>query len=185
MEFEKLPLKDAYMIKLKPFKDDRGGFTRLFCKKEFSHILGEEEIVQINYSITKKKGAIRGMHFQLPPCSEDKIIKCISGKVFDVIVDLRRNSPTFLRWFGQTLIKEDNNLMFVPKGFAHGFQVLEENSDLLYFHTQFYDKEMEEGIRYNDPLIGVKWPLPVSEISEKDNNYPYLTKEYGGINCEM
>lgn len=164
-------IKDLYIIKSNPVYDDRGYFERLFCDNELAHIL-KKPIKQINHSFTRKKGSIRGMHYQVQPMAETKIIKCIRGSIFDVAIDLRKDSPTFLKWHGE-VISEDNSKMFVvPEGFAHGFQSLEKNIELIYFTTQYYDCKNERGIRYNDNMINIKWPLNVSNISDKDKSYP-------------
>ena len=140
--------------------------------------------MQINHSLTRKKGAIRGLHFQYPPKAEIKVVKCLSGSVFDVIVDLRRNSSSFLQWHGEVLSSENEKMMYVPEGFAHGFQTLEEDTELLYLHTEFYSPEHEGGVLYNEPMINVSWPLDVTDISTKDNNYPLLSTSFEGIPLE-
>jgi len=181
MKITPLPLKDSYMILPDPFKDDRGRFARIFCKKELSTIGLKKEIVQINHSLTVQKGALRGMHFQYSPKAEIKIVRCLRGSVFDVIVDLREGSPTFLKWHGEVLSVENMKMMYVPEGFAHGFQTLEENSELLYLHTEFYSPGSEGAIRFDDPMVGIEWPLDVTDISEKDKKYAFLKNEFQGI----
>ena len=182
MKFIKRKLKDLYIIQPEPFEDDRGRFYRILCKNELKEIGHTKEIVQINHSLTTQKGAIRGMHFQYPPKAEIKFVKCINGKIFDVAIDLRKNSPTFLQWDGEFLSAENLKIMYIPEGFAHGFQTLEENSELLYFHTEFYNPEYEGGVRYDDPLIGIEWPLEVSYLSERDKNHKLLNENFEGIN---
>jgi dTDP-4-dehydrorhamnose 3,5-epimerase len=174
MNFKETPLKDSYIIQIDPHKDDRGFFERLFCKKELLTIGFSKEIVQINHSFSKKKGTLRGMHYQLPPFTETRIIKCIRGSVFDVAVDLRKNSPTFLKYFGIKLTEDNNRMLFIPEGFAHGFQTLKSNTELLYFHTGYYNPGMEAAINYADPFVDLKLPLKVTEISTRDKNHPYL-----------
>ena len=181
MKIKPTPLQDAFIIEPEPFKDDRGLFARVFCKQELQSILHDKNIVQINHSLTRQKGAIRGMHFQYPPKAEIKMVKCICGSVFDVIIDLRKGSPSFLKWHGQTLSSENMKMMYIPEGFAHGFQTLQPNSELLYLHTEFYNPEHEGSVFYDDPKIGIKWPLKVTEISDKDKRYPFLTQDFGGI----
>lgn len=180
MKLNELFLKGAYVIETKDRLDERGVFTRLFCVNEFQEIL-KENIVQINYSLTKRKGSIRGMHFQRPPKAEIKIIQCIKGKVYVVIVDIRKNSPTFLKWHGEICSKEDNKMIFVPKGFAHGFQTIENDSELLYFHTAEYAPEFEDALNYKDPLIGINWPEEITLLSEKDNNHILIDKNFRGL----
>jgi dTDP-4-dehydrorhamnose 3,5-epimerase len=181
MKFIETPLKGAYIIEAEPFTDHRGVFARTFCKKEFLGINHTKEIVQVNYSATKRKGSIRGMHYQLPPMAEIKIVRCVNGSVFDVIVDLRKGSPTFLKWFGAALSKENMKMMYVPEGFAHGFQALEDDSDLIYMTTQYFSKEQDSGLNPKDTTINIKWPVEITEISEKDDNKPLITKNFKGI----
>ena len=181
MKINDTPLQDVFIIEPEPFKDDRGLFARVFCQQELQHILHNKNIVQINHSLTRQKGAIRGMHFQYSPMAETKVVKCLRGSVFDVIIDLRNGSFTFLKWHGEILSGENMKMMYVPEGCAHGFQTLEENSELLYFHTEFYSPEHESGVRYDDPMINISWPLEVTDVSEKDRNYPLLDEEFSGI----
>jgi dTDP-4-dehydrorhamnose 3,5-epimerase len=181
MKFLETPLNGAYMIELEPFIDDRGYFERLFCKNELKEINFSREIAQINHSLSRAKGTVRGMHYQLPPNAETKIIKSLRGSVYDVIIDLRKNSPTFLNWFGVTLSADNMKMIFVPEGFAHGFQTLEDNSELLYFHSELYTPRNERAIRYNDPLIDIKWPLDATDISDKDKKHPLLDNTFQGV----
>jgi dTDP-4-dehydrorhamnose 3,5-epimerase len=163
------------------FKDDRGSFSRFFCAKELKLILNDRKIVQINYSITNNVGAIRGMHYQSKPCSEMKIIRCLKGRVYDVAVDLRKDSPTLLEWHAIELTPESNLAYVIPEGFAHGFQVLEENSQLLYLHTAFYSPEHEGAVRFDDPKINISWPLNPTDLSEKDKSHTYINEQFKGI----
>ncbi len=180
MIFTETPLKGAYIVETKPFTDDRGLFARTFCKNEFQQIGHTKEFVQFNHSVTTHKGSLRGMHYQLPPFSEIKLIRCIRGKVFDVIIDIREGSPTFLKHFSIEL-SEDNLLsLYIPEGFAHGFQTLEDNAQLIYHHTSFYQPGYEGGIRFSDPAVGINWPLQVTRISEKDSKYEFLNN-FNGI----
>ena len=181
MTFLETPLKGAYIIELEPFTDDRGWFARTFCKEEFLAIGHDQEFVQFNHSATRKKGSVRGMHYQLPPFTEIKLIRCIRGRVYDVIIDIRRHSPTFLQFFPVELSEENLRSVYIPQGFAHGFQTLEDNTHLIYHHTAFYTPGFEGGIRYNDPALGITWPLPVSVITEKDMNHSLLNNSFKGI----
>lgn len=181
MKFHDTSLKDAYIIEPEPFADHRGKFSRIFCRKELEQIGLQKEIVQINHSLTVQKGAVRGMHFQNPPKAEIKFVKCIRGAVFDVVTDLRHDSPTMLQWHGEVLTAENMKMMIVPEGFAHGFQTLEENCELLYFHTEFYSPEHEGGVRYDDPAVNISWPLEVTDVSERDQNHPLLSQNFKGI----
>lgn len=161
--------------------DERGEFSRIFCDNELRGVLNKKSIKQINRSMTHKIGAIRGMHFQNAPHAEVKIVRCLRGKVFDVAVDLRKDSPTFLQWIGVELSPQKNNALVIPEGCAHGFQVLEEDSELLYLHTESYTPSSESAIRYDDPLIGINWPITPTEISQRDLSHPYLNKVFKGI----
>lgn len=179
MKFIPTILNGSFTIQLDPINDERGWFARYFCKKEFSTIGHNKEWVQMNHSFSLKKGTLRGMHFQKPPYSEIKLVRCIQGSVFDVIIDLRKDSPTFLKWFGAELSAENKLMMYIPEGFAHGFQTLEDNSGLLYMHTAYYSPEAEDGLRYNDPQVNISWPLEISEISMRDTNHDLLEKFNG------
>lgn len=181
MRFSPTPLRQAWVIEPEFFQDHRGKFARFFCREELRKIHDGSSIEQINYSLTVEKGTIRGMHFQYPPKSEVKLVRCLSGTVFDVIVDLRQWSLTFLQWYGQTLSGENMKMMYIPRGFAHGFQTLEENCEMLYLHTEFYSQPHEGGLRYDDPTVKIQWPLEVTGVSDKDHNYPLLTSDFSGI----
>ena len=181
MVFKQTPIPGAYVIDAEPFNDERGWFVRTYCKSEFEQIGHHNEWMQINHSYTAQKGTIRGMHFQFPPYAEIKTVRCVAGKVYDVIVDLRENSPTFLRWFGVELSAENKRTIYIPKGIAHGFQVLIENSELIYCHTAAYNQQSEGAVLYNDEMIGIKWPLAVTNISNKDKGYNRLDVNFKGI----
>lgn len=181
MKFIETDIKDLFIIEPEPFEDDRGKFYRIFCLNELKEIGHTKKIVQANQSLSKQKGTIRGMHFQYPPKVEIKIVKCINGSVFDVTIDLRKKSPTFLQWYGVILSAENMKIMYIPEGFAHGFQTLENNSELLYFHTEFYSPEYEAGIRYNDPAINIKWPLEITNISKRDREHELINENFKGI----
>ena len=159
----------------------RGTFSRIFCKKVLKEVIGNRIIMQSSLSRTQKVGAIRGMHYQRSPHGELKIIRCLRGKVFDVAVDLRAGSSTFLRWVGVELSPGKGNALIVPEGFAHGYQVLEPESELLYFHTEFYEPSSEGSVRYDDPMINIKWPLSPTDLSIKDSKCQNLTSEFKGI----
>jgi dTDP-4-dehydrorhamnose 3,5-epimerase len=181
MIFRKTLLNGIYIIELETFNDERGLFARTFCKKEFSKIDHSKEFVQFNHSITHKKGTVRGMHYQMPPFSEIKLIRCIRGSVYDVVIDIREGSPTFLKHFSIELSEANMLSIYVPEGFAHGFQTLEDNTQLIYHHTAYYVPGHEAGIRYDDPVIGIQWPLPVAVITEKDMNHRLLNNQFKGI----
>lgn len=181
MKFLETPLPGAYLIELEPLRDERGLFARTFCQEEFSRIGFQKRIVQINHSVTRKKGSIRGIHYQLPPASEAKLIRCIHGRVFDVMMDLRSASPNFLRHYGVELSKDNMRMVFIPEGFAHGFQTLTDDAELLYHHSEFYTPHCERGLRYDDPALAINWPLPVSEVSVKDQSYPLIDASFMGM----
>lgn len=181
MKFIEATLAGAYAIELEPFMEERGLFARTFCQKEFATIGFHKQIVQINHSVTKQKGTIRGMHYQRPPVSEIKIIRCVQGKIFDVMVDLRANSLTFMQWHGMELSKDNLRMAYIPVGFAHGFQTLTDNAELIYHHSAFYSPEYEHGLRFDDPALAIKWPLPLGVISPKDQSYPLTNKNFKGI----
>ena len=180
LNITKLPLEGAYMICPNQYEDHRGSFARVFCEEELSPIF-DGNIAQINHSSTRNKGSIRGLHFQYPPNAEVKMVKCIQGSVFDVIVDIRKDSPTFLQWHGEILSAQNNRMIYVPKGFAHGFQTLEENTQLLYLHSELYSPDNEGALNVFDPDIGIEWPLPISDISERDSNHPMIETVFKGI----
>jgi dTDP-4-dehydrorhamnose 3,5-epimerase len=181
MRINKLPLEDAFVIEPELVTDNRGIFARVFCQRELQNMLHDKNIVQINHSLTKQKGVIRGMHFQYPPKAETKMVKCLHGSVFDVIIDLCQGSSTFLKWHEEILSAENMKMLYIPEGFAHGFQTLEENCELIYLHTEFYSPEHEGSVRYDDPKIGIKWPLEVRDISERDKKHPLLAEDFQGI----
>lgn len=181
MKFNPTPLQGAFTIDLEKRGDDRGFFARLFCEDEF-HAAGlEAHFVQINNSDSAKRGTLRGMHYQLPESAEVKVVRCIKGALFDVIVDLRPDSPTYKKWFGAELSAENRTMMYVPRGFAHGFITLEDNTEAFYLVSNRYDPKAERGLRFNDPAFGIAWPLQPSELSEKDGKWPDFDPEFHGV----
>jgi len=181
MKFEPTELPGLVLIELEPFQDDRGFFTRIFCRREFSDAGLDADFVQTNHSITHQKGTVRGLHYQHPPDMEAKVIRCIRGAVYDVAVDLRKNSPTYLRYYGVELSESNNRMIYIPRGFAHGFQTLDDHTSLIYQHSTYYRPGAEGGLRYDDPAIGIVWPVPVTMISEKDRSYAYITRAFEGV----
>lgn len=181
MEFIETPLKGLYIIHHKILKDERGLFARTFCKNEFKKIGFEKEFVQFNHSFNLTKGTIRGMHFQNSPFNETKLIRCVQGKVYDVAVDIRENSPTFLQYFAVELSVENMFSILIPEGFAHGFQTLNDNTALIYHHTQFYTPKADSGLRYDDIALDIKWQLSPTNVSEKDKTYKLIDNNYKGI----
>jgi dTDP-4-dehydrorhamnose 3,5-epimerase len=181
MDFIPTPLKGAYIIDPEVRKDNRGAFFRTYCKKEFAKIEFTKEWVQMNHSVNLIKGTVRGLHYQIPPFSETKLIRCIKGKIWDVIIDIRKLSPTFLQSFSMELSAENKKMLFIPEGFAHGFQTLENDCELIYNHSSFYNPESESGLRFDDPTLNIKWNISVSELSERDKNHPLIDNSFNGI----
>jgi dTDP-4-dehydrorhamnose 3,5-epimerase len=181
MNFVETSIHGAWVIKSQAFQDDRGAFSRLFCSRELQAILGSRKIAQINLSMTRSVGTVRGLHYQNSPHAELKIIRCLKGRVFDVAVDLRHDSPSFLKWNAVELTPENNLAYLIPEGCAHGFQVLEENSQLLYLHTAFYSPESELAVRFDDPKISVNWPLSPTNVSARDKSHPLLNEVFEGV----
>lgn len=174
MKFKKTKIEGLCIIEPELKIDERGYFARIFCKEEFAKIGIDFNIVQINRSLTKKKGTIRGMHFQKEPKAEDKIVVCVKGAIYDVAVDLRKNSKTFGQWVAEELTEENKKMFLIPKGFAHGFQTLTDNTEILYFMSEFYAPEYASGVRWNDPFFNIKWPIRNPILSEKDKNWPLI-----------
>jgi dTDP-4-dehydrorhamnose 3,5-epimerase len=172
--------KDLYIIEPNSFKDARGAFSRVFCEEELKGIF-QFNIKQINHSVSKNKGTARGLHFQYEPYAEIKMVKCIKGSVLDVVVDIRKNSPTFLQYFSLELSEQNQKMIYIPKGFAHGFQTLEDNTELLYLHSSVYAPSKEGALNLHDPLLKIKWPLATINLSKRDENHPFLTNEFKGI----
>jgi len=177
MKFTETPLKGAYLIDLEKRGDDCGFFARFFCEREYQQHGLNHDIVQINNSSSKFKGTLRGMHYQLAPKAEDKIIRCLRGALFDAIIDLRPDSPTYLRHFTTELTAENRTMLYVPKGFAHGFITLEPDTEAFYLVTEYYAPDRERGLRYNDPRFGIQWPLAPGVISDKDLAHPDFNPE--------
>ncbi|NGQ89455.1 dTDP-4-dehydrorhamnose 3,5-epimerase [Rhodobacter sp. HX-7-19] len=176
MRFTELPLAGAYRVELEPRGDARGFFARLFCAEEFAARGLATGWVQCNTSFTAAQGTVRGLHFQRPPMAETKLLRCIRGAIFDVIVDLRAGSPTFGRWHGERLDDQNRAMICVPEGFAHGFQTLTPDVEMLYFHSAPYSAAHEGGLRWDDAKVAVSWPLGVTEMSARDAAFPTLDK---------
>jgi len=175
MIFTETPLAGAFVIALEPRDDERGFFARAFCQNELAEHGLETTVAQANLSFNHRKGTLRGLHMQNPPHGEDKMVRCITGAIFDAIVDLRPGSPTYRQWFGVELSAANRLMLYVPKGFAHGYQSLTDGSEVLYMVTQFYTPGAERGLRWNDPAFGIAWPLPDPILSEKDAAAPDFT----------
>lgn len=181
MIFNKLALPGSYLIDLKLNGDKRGWFARTYCKTEFASIGHDKEWVQMNHSFTADKGTVRGMHFQYPPFGEIKLVRCIAGAVLDVIVDIRKDSPTFLQHVSVELSAANKQMIYIPAGFAHGFQTLADDTELIYHHSEYYQPAAEGGLRYNDEVLNIQWPLPVTNLSERDNKHSLLNAQFKGI----
>ena len=171
MIFTKTTVNDAYIVELDKREDHRGFFARTWDKNEFEEHNLNSNLVQCNVSFSKKRGTLRGMHYQKKPFEESKLIRCTKGKIFDVIIDLRTHSSTFKKWFGVELTQENYKMLYVPEGFAHGFQSLEDNSEIIYQVSEFYTPNSELGIHWNDPAFNITWPIEEKIITEKDNSW--------------
>lgn len=178
MHFSKTPLAGAYLIDLDKKGDDRGFFARFYCTNEFKNIGLDNNFVQVNNSLSAYKGTLRGMHYQLPPKAESKLVRCIKGSLYDVILDLRQDSPTFGHSYGCELTAENRRMMYVPKGFGHGFITLADDTEALYLVSEFYAPELERGIRWNDPHFNIQWPIAPAIVSEKDEQHPFFNLQH-------
>ena len=181
MRIEPAPLDGAATIELDLRGDERGFFARMYCEREFAAAGLETRFVQANNSSNAQRGTLRGLHYQLPPDTEVKLVRCIRGALWDVIVDVRPGSPSFGRWFGAELTAQNRRMMYVPRGFAHGFITLTDDSGLIYFVSDFYEPKQERGLRWNDPKIAIDWPIAPSVISDKDANWPDFESDWHGI----
>jgi dTDP-4-dehydrorhamnose 3,5-epimerase len=177
MIFTETNLKGAYIIEPTQLADDRGFFARTWCQQEFSDHGLDPRLVQASISFNHHQGTLRGMHLQLPPAAEVKLVRCTQGAIYDVIVDLRLNSATYLDWIGVKLTADNRTALYIPKGFAHGFQTLEDNTEVFYQISEFYHPDLARGFRWNDPMIKIDWPIKVSKISDRDRKYPDYTPD--------
>jgi len=180
MKFHPTPLKDAYTIELEKRGDDRGFFARLFCQNEFKQAGLDPGIVQANNSLSATAGTLRGLHYQLAPKAEVKVVRCIRGALWDAILDLRPDSPTFGKWFGAELTESNRLMMYVPRGFAHAILTLADNTEAFYLVTEFFAPEQERGIRWNDPRFDIAWPIEPKELSPKDSSWPDFDPDFHG-----
>jgi dTDP-4-dehydrorhamnose 3,5-epimerase len=174
MQFTQTGLKGAYIIDPEPREDARGFFARIFCAREFKEQGLETDFVQCSVSMNRMRGTLRGMHYQLPPASEAKLVRCTAGAIHDVIVDLRRDSRTYLQHFGVDLTAQNRRALYVPEMFAHGFQTLEDDTEIFYQISEFYAPDKSTGVRFDDPKLGILWPLPIAAIADKDRTWPLL-----------
>jgi dTDP-4-dehydrorhamnose 3,5-epimerase len=176
MKFIPTPLNGAYLIELEPRADTRGMFARAFCAQEFGAQGLETTFVQANVSTNVHAGTVRGMHFQREPNAEVKLVRCVKGAIYDVVVDMRESSSTYLCWFGAELTEESGSMMYVPKGFAHGYQALSDGATVFYMVSAFFAPQSEGGLRYDDPKLSISWPQKVSDLSDKDASWPLLAR---------
>jgi dTDP-4-dehydrorhamnose 3,5-epimerase len=178
MKYTPLKIKDACVVDLEPHGDSRGFFSRVLCQKEFEGQGLDKRVVQINNSYNRYKGTLRGLHYQLPPSMETKLVRVVRGALWDVIVDMRQDSPTFMQWDGVELTAENRRMIYVPNGCAHGIITLEDHTEMLYFVSEYYDPSNERGGKWDDPKYGIKWPIEPKIISEKDQKNPYFDASY-------
>ena len=171
MRFIETKLQGAYILEIEPIVDERGFFARTFCVHEFEAHGLNTQVAQCNISSNKRKGTLRGMHYQAAPHAETKLVQCVRGAIYDVIVDLRTDSPTFKSWFAVELTSTNHRMLYVPEGFAHGFQTLEDDSEVLYQISEFYHPQSVRGLLWNDPSLSIEWPLEVTIISTRDQSY--------------
>lgn len=181
MKITHTALSGVFVIDTTSMADHRGTFTRLYCERDLAPAISKRSIMQINHSRTTAIGAVRGMHFQYPPHAEMKLVHCLKGRVWDVALDLRAGSPTFLQWHAEELAPDNARALVIPEGCAHGFQVLESDSELLYLHTAFYTPDAEGGVSCSDPRLGITWPLEIVDLSRRDSSYPPIVPGFPGI----
>lgn len=180
-DFIPTALSGLTLVQRKVTEDHRGFLSRFYCADEFRAIGLDKPVAQINHTLTRNKGAVRGLHFQYPPYAETKLVSCLQGEIFDVAVDLRRDSPTFLHWHGAVLSAQNRQSLLIPEGFAHGFQTLSEECELIYLHTAAYHPESEGALNVADPKLGIAWPLAITETSERDRNHKLIEQDFQGI----
>lgn len=180
-EFIPTPLTGLKLVQRKAIEDHRGFLSRFYCVEEFAEAGITKPIAQINHTLTRKKGAVRGLHFQHPPHVETKLVSCLRGEIWDMAVDLRRDSPTFLQWYGEILSAANRKSLLIPEGYAHGFQALTEDCELIYLHTAAYHPEAEGALNVTDPRLSISWPLPIDDLSERDRNHPFISSSFQGI----
>lgn len=172
MIFKETKLKGAFIVEINQIKDERGFFGRSWCRHEMEEHGLKGDVVQANTSFSKSKGTMRGLHYQKHPYEETKLMRCTKGAIYDVIIDLRKDSPTFLQWLGVELTEDNYKMLYVPEKFAHGFVTLSDNSEVTYLVTQYYTPGAEAGIRFDDPQFNIQWPVPVKIVTEKDTSHP-------------
>ncbi len=184
-DFTPTPLDGVTLAQRKPIADERGFFSRFYCVEEFICAGVNKPIAQINHTLTCKKGAVRGMHYQKPPHTETKVVSCLKGEIFDVAVDIRKNSPTFLHWHGEIITASNRTSLVIPEGFAHGFQALTDDCEIIYCVTAAYSAENECIINAIDPAIAISWPLQITERSVRDSEQPEIDSTFTGLSLPV
>lgn len=180
-DFIATALAGLVVVQRKMVEDERGFLSRFYCAEEFGAEGFGKSIVQINHAFTRNKGAVRGLHFQYAPHAETKLVSCLKGEILDIAVDLRRGSPTFLQWHGEVLSDKNRKSLLLTEGYAHGFQALTDNCELIYLHTAAYHPELEGALNVSDPILDIIWPLQFSDLSSRDQNHPFVNQTFQGI----
>ncbi|MGB8517950.1 MAG: dTDP-4-dehydrorhamnose 3,5-epimerase [Gallionella sp.] len=180
-DFLPTPISGLTLVQRKAIEDHRGFLSRFYCSDEFRDAGIAKPIAQINHTLTCKKGVVRGLHFQYPPHAETKLVSCLHGEIWDVAVDLRHESPTFLQWHGEVLSASNRKSLLIPEGFAHGFQTLTEDCELIYLHSETYHPESEGALNVSDPKLNITWPLTMCDLSDRDRNHTFIDQNFQGI----
>lgn len=180
-EFTTTPIAGLVVVQRQRLEDSRGFLSRFYCAEEFGHAGMSQPIVQINHTLTRRRGAVRGMHFQLPPHADMKLVSCVRGEIWDVAVDLRAGAPGFLRWHATILSATNHRSLLIPEGCAHGFQALTDDCELIYLHTAAHRPDAEGAVNASDPRIAVDWPLEISELSDRDRHHAMLDDQFQGF----
>jgi dTDP-4-dehydrorhamnose 3,5-epimerase len=180
-DFIQTPLSGLKVVQRKTIEDHRGFLSRFYCAEEFSAAGFDKAIAQINQTLTRKRAAVRGLHFQHPPYAETKFVSCLKGEILDVAVDIRNGSPTFLHWHGEILSASNRRSLLIPEGYAHGFQALTEDCELIYLHTETHHPEAEGALNVADPRLGIDWPLPIDDLSDRDRDHALIDQNFQGL----
>jgi dTDP-4-dehydrorhamnose 3,5-epimerase len=180
-DFLPTPLAGLLTVQRSRIEDQRGFLSRMYSANAFAAAGVQKPIAQMNQTLTRRQGAVRGMHFQWPPHAETKLVTCLHGEIFDVAVDLRTNSPTFLQWHGEVLSAKNQRSLLIPEGFAHGFQTLTEDCELVYLHTAAYEPAAEGAVSATDPRLAIRWPFAITDMSDRDRGHPLLTSDFEGM----
>jgi dTDP-4-dehydrorhamnose 3,5-epimerase len=180
-DFISTSLTGLIVVQRKTLEEPRGFLSRFYCSEAFRDAGVDKSISQINHTLTLNKGTVRGLHFQFQPYCETKLVSCLKGEIFDVAIDLRQDSPTFLQWHGEILSAKNHKSLLIPEGYAHGFQALTDDCELIYLHTEAYRSEAEGALNVSDPRLNMAWPLPIGDISDRDRNHPFISPDFQGI----